>query len=455
MASYTHTTLGQARAALSLRLSDPGLTFWGGAELNAYIVDALRTWNALSWAFRDRGLITSVVGQAFYDTRVKLVDGGFVQILGPTLQDRDLVSELQLHLLEPAQDWTSGSSWTGTEMFSMEDLQEAVQRRLNQFLLETGQIVSESKLSVGAGVSRVSLPDTVADVRRAAWVEMDGADETTYSNLWRADDFQLSQFAVGINLTPELPQVYSVATMPETEIKLSPPTNAPGKLHLLTIDSGTPLDVTIGVPLGILDDFAHIVKWGAMADLLGRDGPAKDEERAIYCQQRWEAGVLIAGMMSTVLSAFINEQSVNVVSVFDLDVGQPNWQSTFGAPAVVAMSGANQIALAPVPSGIYSITLDVVKNAIVPNDDSDYLQVGREYLDTILDCAQHLAAFKQGGKEFKDSVVLYQRFMKSAVRFNDRLRAQAPMFDALADNLTKEEVQRPRVEQSDAKAVSA
>jgi len=455
MASYSHTTFAQAKAALKLRLGDTNGTFWSDTELGLYLIDALRTWNSMSWAFRDRGLLTTVSGQAFYDPRDTLLDGGGVKLLDRTLKDRDLVGEIQYHLLEPSNVWASSTTWAGTEMFMMADVQGAVQRRLNQFLLETGQIVTESKLSVGAGTDKLSLPDTVMDLRRVAWVEMDGASESTYTNLWRVDDFQLTALAIGINLTPGQPQVYSILTLPEAHLRLSPPTNAPGKVHLLTIDSGTALDVTSGVKLNVLDDFAHIIKWGALADLLSRDGPAKDPERAAYCQQRWDIGVQASLLLTTVLSAYVNDVAADIVSLFDLDTAQPNWQSTTGAPTGVALAGANQIALSPVPDEIYSFTLDVVRNAIVPAADGDYLQIGREYLDSLLDYAQHLAAFKMGGTEFKASIPLYQQFARAAIRFNERLRANAPMFDSLIGSMVREETQRPRVANDNAQALSA
>lgn len=429
--------------------------YWSDAELGLYLVESLRTWNTFSWCFRDRGLIQTVADQAFYDPKDTLLGASSEKILDRTILDQDLAAEIQYHLLEPANDWSSSTAWSGTEMFSMADIQQALQRRKNQFLLETSQVIAESKLPVGAGVDRISLPDTTVDLRRAVWIEMNGAAESTYTNLWRTDDFQLSSFASTINLTPGVPQVYSVATMPETEIRLSPPTNAPGKLDILAISTGTPLDLTTGARLNVLNDSAHVIKWGALADLLGREGPAMDKARADYCQQRWTAGVEMAKITPTVLSGYINDRSANLGSLFDLDINNPNWQGSSGSPEVIALSGPALIGLSPRPDGIYSITLDVVRNAIVPVLDSDYLQVGREYLDSILDCAQHLAAFKMGGTEFKDSIALYQRFMKAAIRFNDRLKANASMFEAFADNMVREENQRPSVDKANAKAVPA
>lgn len=447
MATYTYFTLGQAKLALALRLGDSHNKFWSSEELGVYLIDALRTWGASTMCFRDRGYFPTVSGQSFYDPTDLLVDGTGVQLLDKTITNRNLINELQYHLIESVNDWDVSSSWNGTEMFSMGDLTEAVQRRRNQFLLETGQIQSVTKYAATAGDEKISLPDDTIDIRRVAWIDLTSAGvESTYTGLWRTDDFQLSQFSVGWNLTPDVPISYAVTTVPETFIRVSPPPIASGKIHVLSVNSGSDLDPDTGIELGIMNNWTHVVKWGALADLLSRDGPSKDEDRAKYCEERWRDGLKLAQIMSTILSAQINGNYIQICSLFDLDAAYPNWQSTSGSPEVIALSGASQIGLYSVPDGVYSIVLDVVRNSIVPTLDEDYIQVGREYLDTILDYAQHLAAFKQGGKEFLESVELYKRFLTAASRYNDRLSANAHMLEALSDNISKEESQRPRVE---------
>jgi len=396
-------------------------------------------------SFRDKGLFSTSSGTSLYDIRTELDNGSGEKILASTLRDRDIVNELQYHLLEPANNWSSSTSWSGTEMFSMADLVQAVQRRRNQFLLETGQIISATKFNVMPGVAKISLPDTTIDVRRVAWIDVTGSTETSYTGLWRVDNYQLSQLSLGWNLTQGVPGTYTIAALPETYIELAPSPISTGKIHVLSVETGANLDVTTGTLLGVMDDFAHVIKWGALADLLAKDGPARDESRAQYCEQRWQEGLALAGMEGGITHALLNGTDATICSTFDLDSAYPTWQSTSGAPEVIALNGANLLALYPVPDGIYSVVLDVVRNAVVPSVDGDYLQVGREYLDTILDYAQHLAAFKQGGKEFKDSTELYKRFIRAATRYNGRLKAAVPMFDSVYGP-NREEVQRPRVE---------
>lgn len=445
MATYSHTTLAGAKTELSLRLGDTSKVFWTDAELGFYIKDAIRTWGAMSMAFKDRGIFTTSAGTSFYDLSSVLDDGIGNKILTRTLADRDIVNEIQYHLIEAINNWGVSTTWAGTEMFSMADVVQAIQRRRNQFLLETGQITSAAKYTSTVGVGKISLPDTTVDVRRVAWIDFIGAAESTYTNLWRVDDFQLSQFSVGWNLTNGAPVGYSVATVPETFVELAPFPAAPGKIHVVSVDSGPALDVTTGQLMGILNDFAHVIKWGALADLLGRDGPAHDPDRAKYCEQRFQDGIIMSNIATTALSGQINGNYTQICSLFDLDAAYPNWQSTSGTPQVLAMSGLNNVALYPVPDGSYSVVLDVVRNSIVPTSDSDYLQIGREYLDAILDYAQHLAVFKQSGTELQASMRLYNNFVRAAARYNTRLNAQVDMLQALTDNTSREKDQRPAV----------
>jgi hypothetical protein len=73
-------------------------------------------------------------------------------------------------------------------------------------------------------------------------------------------------------------------------------------LDLITVDQGAAL--TAGVPtiLGVPDDWAWVVKFGALADVLSLDGLAADPARAAYAKARWEQGVQQARTAAVVLT---------------------------------------------------------------------------------------------------------------------------------------------------------
>jgi len=116
------------------------------------------------------------------------------------------------------------------------------------------------------------------------------------------------------------------------------------------------------------------------------------------------------------------------------------WQNEApGAPNAIGVMSWNLVAIASQPdAGPYSLLFDLVQNAPVPVIAGDFLQVGREDLDVILDYAQHLASFKSGGDEFMDTVPLYQNTVGAAKARNDRLRLEIPFYDSLSDRATRQ-----------------
>jgi hypothetical protein len=441
---YAYVSKADFRAQLAALLGDPGMVRWVSGELDLYIAEALRTFGSLSGYWKDRAVfdITPPLYQygnpnpiwwaSFYDLYAMMPS-----LLGPTLKDQDLVKQIQYHLLEPA----TGTSWTGTDMFTLDDLTKALERRRNQFLVETGCILTETFLSVSAvPVSRVVLPDNVIDVRRLAWRDvllnfspMTASDEETansYRNLW--------------NLTPGTPSSYSIAVTPPLEIQLIPPPRDIGRIEMLSVNSGLPLNPATGVLLGIPDDLAWVVKWGAMADLLRKEGPAFDSVRADYCEQRYRFGVQVANVMPTVLSAYVNDKAIAIDCLANLDSFFRTWQNTFGYVKFMAMAGQNMLAFAPIDNYGSSAQLDVVRKAPIPVLDSDFVQLGREEYDAVLGYAHHLAEWKQGTYEIKSTLSGWQNLVKLASLKNRRLAASAKLLKVMLGRAEDEERVRPR-----------
>lgn len=426
--AYTHTALSTLIAALAARLHDTAYVFWTAAELQAYLLESLRTWNAASAFYRDRMTFSLTAGTCFYD--LASVAG---TLLARTVTDADVMKDIEYHLLEPAVV----ASWTGTEQFVFADVVDALQRRRNQFLLETGCVLTHSTLPLTSdSAGRLDLLDTAVDVRRAAFGDAAGV----YTRLWRDDEWAMQSFSPGWEGSPGPPKVYSMITTPPVRLQLSPIPIATGTLDLLTVDTGAALDPATGVVLGVPDDFAWVVKWGAMADLLGKDGPARDPERASYAEQRWLEGIELARFATTALQAQINGVRKTIETVSNLDKFRAGWQgNTAATPDVVAMAGLNMLAVADPPDAAHSVTLDVVRNFPVPATTADQVLVGREHLDVILDYAEHLAAFKMAGAEFQATAEHYKRFFQLASEMNDKWRAAAVFADVLHDRTRQEE----------------
>ena len=433
--AYSNITFAQAKTQLAQLLQDTANVFWADAELGVYIVEALRTWGAFSFYWKETGVFNSVAATAFYDLPTVLP-----ALRAYTVTDTDLVEAIQYSLLEPA----TGTTWTGTDMFSLSDVTNALERRRNQFLVETGCRVDNFTANVApVQIGRTVLSDDVIDIRRVAW--FDGSD---YSRVKLEDEWAITSYSPQWTLDAATPTLYSVSVAPPLTVQLAPPPLANGQLDILAVRSQAALDPAATVSMNIPDDFCWAVKFGALADLLGSDGQARDPQRAAYCEQRWREGVAMARISTSVMTSRVNDVPCGLVTQYELDEFSTDWQNSSTQPSLVAMSGLNMLALGGVPDATpYSVTLDVVRNSVVPTADSDFLQIGREDFEAVLSYAQHLAAFKMGGAEFEMTVPGYQRFMQQAALKNERLLANARDFEALMDKGQRRfEAQSPRRE---------
>jgi hypothetical protein len=410
---YTHTTWAGLKSALALRLGDTGNVYWSSTELGLYLAEALRTFGLLTGFWRDKGLISTVAATPFYDLTT-LQNGNGENLLSYTVKDQDIVSMIQYHFLEPA----TGNSWTGSNQFGgLADITASIQKRRDQLLSDTGCVVTRtSGIVTAAGTNSILLLDSIVAIRRLAFIDSFGIAKP----LLPSDILSQRNYSSTELHTPGEPYSYSSAASRPTEILLVPPTNQPGTLDLVSVQSGATLNPAVGVLLGLPDDYCWAVKWGAMADLLSKDGPARDSIRAAYCERRYQLAVELIRISPVVINAEITGIPLDTDSLTNMDAYDPDWQTTLGTPSSIA-SIRTLVALALCPDNVYSITFDVVTKAPIPASDSDYVQVGREQLDPILDYAEHLATFKMGGEEFRSTFKGAENFFNAAVAYNERL----------------------------------
>lgn len=441
---YTYITWAQLKTQLAARLSVTlsASSYWTDTELGLILAEAMRTYGVITGYWKERGTFATAANTAFYDI-CSLLDNGALtlsKILSFTITDRDLIKELQFALMEKA---TSQSVWPGTEMFTLDDLTQAIQRRRDQLLVETGTVLTNSQVNVpSVPISRVPLVDTTIDVRWASWLDVGGV----YSRLQRTDEFALNAFRRGWSLNQATPESYSVAVTPPVSLQLAPTPQNVGSMDMLTVQSGAALTPSSAATLlGIPDDLVWVLKWGALADLLGRAGISQDLGRAKYCEMRWRQGVEIARMQSPVVQAEINGVPLQVGSLPDIEKFRvPYWRNTSGTPASIGVAGYNMVALADVPDGIYSVTMDVARKAPIPVLDADYVQIGREELDAVLDYSEHVASFKQGNSNTLETMPLMNNFYRMSSIHNQRMRANAAFYDALGDRAIRPKEQHSR-----------
>lgn len=438
--AFTDVTLAQFRTLLANRLDYGNEKYWIAAELNALICESIQFWNVASLYFRSRVSLDTVASTAFYDLAT-VEDGLSDTVLERTTTDREVVNALQYSLVEAVNDFSSSSTWAGTEMFTMQDLVSALENRLNQFQTLTRRILYQSSQVVTTGDGLVAV--NVLEIERAVWMRLDGdGNETQGLRLLQTDDLTAQKQAPRWLQQQGRPLSYSlVETQPPT-IQLIPAPNDTGKLYAYAIHKNAALDVSVGVVIDLPNDLVQFVKWGALADLLSRDGQSRDPERAAYCQQRWSEGVELMKIYASIISAQINGVAAQINSIDDFDSQSPRWQKVPGKPSIIGLMGLNLIGLKKVPDSIYSLIFDVVRNAILPEADSDFIQVALDYHEAILDYAEHLALFKCGGQEWQATMPLFERTMKLAAEYNAKLKANAQNFEVLASKSGDQERDR-------------
>lgn len=439
--AYSWITFVQARAQLAELLDDVGNVYWSDAELGLYLIEALRTWGSLTKFWSDRGVFNTTAGVAFYDLPSLLVDGVGYKLRGYNVTDTQLVSIIQYHLLEPS----TGNSWTGTDQFTLADVTAGLQRRRDQFLIDTGSVISHSTANVPATpIGRFILPDNVISLRRLAWITPEGY--VTY--VWKSDEWAMTSYsALWSTDAKSPPDAWSMALGSPLTVQFLPPPSDTGTLDYLSVNSGATLDPSSGVLMGIPDDYTWVAKFGALSDLLNKDGPGRDPDRAAYCEKRYREGIQIASAeadgAASVMQIRINDEVVYSDSLYEVDAARPNWQNRPKQPDNATLAGLNLVAMANVPDAIYGVTVDVVRNSVIPSADGDFIQLGREEFDGVIGYAQHLACFKLGGANFVATMGMYDRFMRMAGVYNDVIRALIRYEGALEDRGEREESENP------------
>jgi hypothetical protein len=315
----------------------------------------------------------------------------------------------------------------------------ALSRRRDQFIHETAITLRQELISgVISSEGRMNIPETTLDVRRVAWKALDNS----FTQLWRMDEWEAQAQVSTWAYNPDHPPYgYSLILTPQVRIQIVPPPSASGQLDLISSRSGA--ELVGGVLLGIPDDWAWAIKWGAIADLLAAEGQGKDPARAAYCEQRWQQALSVARLDPDILWGQINGIPTTLMSLQDLDSGDPTWQDIIGFPQNIAVE-RDIVALSPVPGAIYSVTLDVLRPAPIPATDASFIQLGPEILNAILDYAHHIASFKEGGMEFTSTQQQLNNMIRLAADHNSKLSALAVFRDVLEDRSTREEERRPR-----------
>lgn len=436
---YTYVTYATARSMLAERLYDPTKVFWLDAELKLYLTEALRTWNALTgfWV----GDYTIPVDNTF-PSWLPLDGTNVIVAASPrayTLTDTNLYSIIIYHLIEPQM---VANAWVGTTQFNRDDLTQAYERRQNEILtITSAHVTNPASIVLPVNTRSIVLADTILDVRRARYVPV--VQPPKPLTLWRGDPTSFAAFSPAYRQTPQNPRNYALSDTPPLELDVDFPPAAPGSLDLLTTIACTPPNLPANpVTLNIPNDWSWVLKWGMLMDLMNKQGEAQDTARAQYATTRYGEGLELMQMCPWLLGAEFNNVPVGIESVMERDTYDPGWETNSVVRKGIVVGGLDLISLCPRPTGatITGLDLSLVINAPVPVADGDFVQVPRDVFDVILDYSVHLAMFKSGGKEFEDTIPLFDNFRTAAQLVNKRI-ASLGLYDDVAKKYGKRQEQ--------------
>ena len=435
---YTHATLNDAISALSGRLY--GSIFWSNAELTECVLEAIRTWNAYTGFWRGDFVFDLTLDTWWYDLTSPVTSPRPL-----TLTDFNLLTDINYHLLEPNIP-AYPLAWSGSTQFSLTDILSAIQRKRDELLAITGCHLTVEYYPAVPGLIYVA--DDVIDIRRVSWQPTLGFGYTNKtlrsSDPWSKQSFDYNYTTAAA----KPPSNYLQSTQPPLSFIVDSTPPCTGLYEVITTNAGAKLSTTAAHSLLVPDDWAWVVKFGALADLFSRESNSKDIVRAEYCERRFQEGAALLSAAPGLLALRINNIPIQVDAVRNGDDFNSAWQALpHSTPKSGYSTGLNLVGFGPKPDSsiAYSITATVIENAPVPSVGGDPIEVSHEDYDAILDYAQHLAALKLGGQEFALTVPLYQQFIKQAGLYNSKLKEFGVYQQAIFDIGQLQEERKPRI----------
>lgn len=435
MGTYSQTTLTVLIAQIRELLDDPAGVYWVDEEITFAVQEAMYVFGSLTSYWRTRGTfnVKPTDKSPFYLLNKQIPD------LRPrTITLNSVVKQIQYRILEQA----SGITGTGgSGQVSIASILQSVQRARNRFVLDVHFPNSVhnpfSPVSPPGGI--ITFPQSSVFVHRASWQDSGGA----WANLWRQDSWVFDHSSASWPSDAGTPQAYSEAEMAPLVLQMYPNPLSAGTLEAVTVDS---LDVDIADPdalFDIPDEWMHAIVWAAIEDLMTGGGQIIDDLRGQYASQRYQQAVKFAQDARTVIRLTCNGNPLPIDTLAAIDAGFPYWRNQVGMPQ---MAGVLYDVVAINPGAVdqvYAMGADVVQAAPVPAAPGDFIQIGEENIDDIMDYVANVVMFKCGGAEFKSTMGNYDNFMRAVSLRKGVNAAKIKYLEPLFGQWQREEVERP------------
>lgn len=153
--------------------------------------------------------------------------------------------------------------------------------------------------------------------------------------------------------------------------------------------------------------------------------------RAIIPTTAATAWYTTPGVITSNMRVTFNGFPMRSASLYSMDFGRSGWESestTDGGdiptrPKYFVIGALNKLAIWPADAaGANSLALDGIAVTPILANDGSTLDVGQEDMNGLLDLCQHIAAFKEGGLEFKASMESFKQFLAGAGERNAILK---------------------------------
>lgn len=139
----------------------------------------------------------------------------------------------------------------------------------------------------------------------------------------------------------------------------------------------------------------------------------------------------LPGTITSSMRVSFNEFPMTPTSVYDMDFGRSGWESETTAsgsdvptkPQLFIIGGLNKLAIWPADFvGNNGLVIDGLAVTPILTSDASTVDLGQEEMNGLLDLCQHIAAFKEGGKEFQSSMTGFKALLESAGERNSILK---------------------------------
>jgi hypothetical protein len=193
-----------------------------------------------------------------------------------------LMSEIQFLMLEHTIDL--GMTW---QLWTEAEIRQAISNRLKRFLADTGFVRERRTLAGVSGVSTYDLTQDIIQIRRVVW-----NTGTARVTLAQIDTFALDNGDPGWQTTTGTPYAYIEGAAGPGTLQVVPTPNASGTIEMVVVPLPDEIVGCLNIPIPAM--FVPYLKYGVLADMLGKEGEANDPKRAEYCESRWLEGIELA-----------------------------------------------------------------------------------------------------------------------------------------------------------------